>query len=375
MKRQSPFSAVNLSPSRIRALQRKLLRWYVENRRDLPWRKIRDPYAVWVSEVMLQQTQVQTVIPYYLRFLLHYRDIRALANAKTEHLLRLWAGLGYYSRAGNLQKAARVVVERFDGEFPTSYEDVLGLPGIGRYTAAAILSIAFDQPYAVVDGNVARVLARVLRIDGDARHSDVRQSLWDAAQQLLPSRNPGDFNQAIMELGATVCSPRQPGCLRCPWQANCLARKEGLQESLPLKRKRPAVRKSSRAALAIRHRGRYFIIRRSGQRLLQGLWEFPGTELRQTENLHNVLVRWIRRVYGLSVNGLERFMTVNHSITVQRIQLNVFHCKLRPHSSAAIKVKNCRWVRLRDMDHYPFASASRRILEGLRKCAEGPIKT
>jgi A/G-specific adenine glycosylase len=324
---------------------------------------------------MLQQTQVQTVIPYYLRFLLHYRDIRALANAKTEHLLRLWAGLGYYSRARNLQKAARVVVARFDGEFPTSYEDVLRLPGIGRYTAAAILSIAFDQPYAVVDGNVARVLARVLRIDGDGRHSDVRQSLWDAAQQLLPSRNPGDFNQAIMELGATVCSPRQPGCLRCPWQANCLARKEGLQESLPQKRKRPAVRKSSRAALAICHRGRYFIIRRSGQRLLQGLWEFPGTELRKTENLHNVLVRWIRRIYGLSVNGLERLMTVNHSITVQRIQLNVFHCRLRPHSSVAIKMKNCRWVRLRDMDYYPFASASRRILEGLRKRAEGPIKT
>jgi A/G-specific adenine glycosylase len=375
MNEQERLSAVDLSPSRVRALQRKLLRWYSENRRDLPWRKVKDPYAVWISEVMLQQTQVQTVIPYYLRFLLHYRDIGALANAETEQLLRLWEGLGYYSRARNLHKAARVVVERFGGEFPKSYEDVLALPGIGRYTAAAILSIAFDQPYAVVDGNVARVLARVLRIEGDVRHRQVQQSLWAAAQRLLPSRNPGDFNQATMELGATVCSPRQPSCSLCPWQADCLARREGLQETLPVKRKRPAVRKSTQAAIVIHHRGRYFIVRRSGQRVLQDFWEFPGAELRQTENLNNILVRWIQRTYGLSVDDLERFMTLKHAITVRRIELRVFHCELAPNSPSAIKRQDCRWMRLRDMDRYPFASASRRVLEALRKHTESHIKT
>jgi A/G-specific adenine glycosylase len=375
MNEQIRLSAVDLSPSRVRALQHKLLQWYRENQRDLPWRKVKDPYAVWISEVMLQQTQVQTVIPYYLRFLLHYRDITALANAETEQLLRLWAGLGYYSRARNLHKAARVVVERFGGEFPTSYEDVLSLPGIGRYTAAAILSIAFDQPYAVVDGNVARVLARLLRIEGDVRHTKAQQSLWAAAQRLLPSRNPGDFNQAIMELGATVCAPRQPSCSLCPWQADCLARREGLQEILPVKRKRPAVRKLTQAAIVIRHRGRYFIVRRSEQRVLQDFWEFPGTELRQTENLYDALTRWIQRTYGLRVNDLEWFMTVKHAITVRRIELRVFHGELRPNSSSAIKRKHGRWVSFRDMDRYPFASASRQILEALRKRAESHIKT
>ena len=216
-------------------LQQSLLKWYDAHQRDLPWRNTTDPYPVWISEVMLQQTQVQTVIPYYLKFLEYFPSIAALAEADTDALLRLWAGLGYYSRARNLQKAARIIVDQFGGRFPQNYSDVLALPGIGRYTAAAIVSIAFGQQYAVLDGNVSRVLARLFRISGDLKSSAVQNRLWAVAQQLLPPTRPGDFNQAVMELGATVCSPRQPRCLLCPWTRHCLARQQGLQELLPQK--------------------------------------------------------------------------------------------------------------------------------------------
>ena len=242
-------TARRMQPRKRDILQRSLLKWYDEHQRDLPWRNTTDPYPVWISEVMLQQTQVQTVIPYYLKFLEHFPSVAALAKADTDALLRLWAGLGYYSRARNLQKAAQIIVEQFGGRFPQSYTDVLALPGIGRYTAAAIVSIAFGQPYAVLDGNVSRVLARLLSMSGDPKSSAVQNRLWAAAQQLLPRARPGDFNQAVMELGATVCSPRQPRCLLCPWTRQCLARQQGQQELLPEKARRRKSRRSLRAAV------------------------------------------------------------------------------------------------------------------------------
>jgi A/G-specific adenine glycosylase len=346
------------------------LKWYDEHQRDLPWRNVTDPYPVWISEVMLQQTQVQTVIPYYLRFLEHFPNVAALARADTDALLRLWAGLGYYTRARNLQKAARFIVERFGEKFPQNYSDILSLPGIGRYTAAAIASIAFGQRYAVLDGNVSRVLARLLRISGDPKSSAVQRRLWEAAQQLLPLTRPGDFNQAVMELGATVCSPRQPQCWVCPWAQQCLARQQGLQELLPEKARRLRVRRSLEAAVVIFHRGRFLIVRRSGQRLLNGFWEFPSTELRQKGSAAKMVARLAGEAYGLNIESVEPLITVKHSITTRRIELQVFQAKLAGGGMPRTNELDGRWVRLKDMNHYAFASASQRIVEALNRVAE-----
>jgi A/G-specific adenine glycosylase len=354
-----------------RILQQSLLEWYDVHLRDLPWRNVTDPYPVWISEVMLQQTQVQTVIPYYLKFLERFTSIAALAQADTDALLRLWAGLGYYSRARNLQKAAQIIVGHFGGGFPQNYSDVLGLPGIGRYTAAAIVSIAFGQPYAVLDGNVSRVLARLLSISGDPKSPKVQKRLWEAAQQLLPATRPGDFNQAVMELGATVCSPRQPRCLLCPWTRHCLARQQGLQELLPEKAQRAKTRRSLHAAIVVQHRGRFLIVRRSDQRLLKGFWEFPSIELPTKGNAVKMVQRFIGDTYGHKVESLEPLIAINHSITTRRIELQVFQAKLAVGASSKMNDPDCRWVRLRDMGRYPFAAASQRIVDALNRVAEG----
>jgi A/G-specific adenine glycosylase len=357
------------APKRL-ILQERLLKWYDEHQRELPWRNATDPYPVWISEVMLQQTQVQTVIPYYLKFLEHFPSIAALAQADTDALLRLWAGLGYYSRARNLQKAARTILDQFGGVFPENYSEVLALPGIGRYTAAAIVSIAFGQTRAVLDGNVSRVLARLLRISGDPKSSAVQNRLWAAAQQLLPGARPGDFNQAVMELGATVCSPRQPRCLLCPWTQQCLARQQGLQELLPEKAPREKARRSLQAAVVIRHRGRFLIVRRSDQRLLKGFWEFPSTELRQKRSAAKMVARLAAETYGFDVGPVEPLTIVKHSITTRRIELQVFRAKLAVGASSKMNDPDCRWVRLKDMGQYAFASASQRIVQELNRVAE-----
>jgi A/G-specific adenine glycosylase len=348
-------------------LQQRLLKWYGEHQRDLPWRNATDPYPVWISEVMLQQTQVQTVIPYYLKFLEHFPSIAALAQADTDALLRLWAGLGYYSRARNLRKAARVIIEQFAGRFPQNYSEVLALPGIGRYTAAAIVSIAFGQPYAVVDGNVSRVLARLLSLSGDPKSSLVQGRLWDAAQQLLMQTRPGDFNQALMELGATVCSPRQPKCLLCPWTQQCLARRQGLQELLPEKARRERTSRSRQAAVVISHRGRFLIVRRSNQRLLKGFWEFPAVELRRNGSAAKSVARLAAETLGFNLSSMEPLMTVKHSITTRRIELQVFQAKRDGVATSRLGNRDHRWVRLEDLGRFAFASASRRIVEELKR--------
>jgi A/G-specific adenine glycosylase len=358
-----------MHPSERTVLRKSLLRWYDENQRDLPWRNVADPYAVWISEVMLQQTQVQTVIPYYLKFLKAFPNIAALANADTDLVLRLWAGLGYYSRARNLQAAARIIVERFGGAFPRDYADILALPGIGRYTAAAVASIAFGQGYAVVDGNVSRVLARLVGISGDPKSSAVQSRFWEAAQWLLPAARPGDFNQAVMELGATLCSPRQPQCSRCPWTRQCWARRQGRQELLPEKPRRAQAHKSHQAAVVVHHRGKYLIVRRSSQRLLKDFWEFPSVELGHGETARKRAARVASEACGLRIGSVEPLMKVKHSITTRRIELQVFQTEVEGGAKPEPNAPDRRWVRLKDLGQYAFASASQRILAELRKSA------
>lgn len=251
-----------------------LLEWYGRHRRDLPWRRTTDPYAILVSEVMLQQTRVETVIPYYERFLRKFPDLQTLASAPEFELLAAWAGLGYYSRARNLQRAAKAMVE--GGGVPSTYQELLKLPGIGAYTAAAVASIAFGQPEAVLDGNVMRVMARIAADVGDIRSSDTRGRLQRAAAALIDSQEPGAFNQAVMELGATICSPADPKCLLCPVRDCCRARALGRERDLPVKSRSSATRQIAVRLFVIEQEGKVLLWRRGVEsKRLAGFWELP----------------------------------------------------------------------------------------------------
>ncbi|MCY3758554.1 MAG: A/G-specific adenine glycosylase [Acidobacteria bacterium] len=364
MSKPAASEAVYLPPAEIRRLQTGLLAWYRQHQRQLPWRESRNFYPVWVSEVMLQQTQVQTVVPYFLRFMKAFPTLEDLAEADTQDLLRIWAGLGYYSRARNLQRAARILLREHGGKFPGSYREALRLPGIGRYTAAAILSIAFDQPLAALDGNVVRVLSRLFSLKGDPAKPPVQGMLAAAGQQLLPDGRPGDFNQALMELGATVCLPRNPRCLLCPWSSHCEALKTGMQDRLPEKAGRSGIRLSRQAAAVIRHRGRFLIRKRSGSRLLRDMWEFPGGEFSRSD-LAGSLVKYLESELHLSVRLCDRLTVVKHAVTNRRITLTVYEARLKPPPPATLSIPGARWIWLSQAGRYPLTAAASRIVQAL----------
>jgi A/G-specific adenine glycosylase len=255
-----------------------LLEWYDRAKRDLPWRRTRDPYAVWISEAMLQQTRVEAVEGHWRRFLEALPSVEHLATADEARVLALWSGLGYYRRARALQAAARALVERHGGRFPRSREELLALPGIGPYTAGAVLSIAFDLPVPLVDGNVARVLSRRFALDGEPASAAFQRELWALAGELVPPRRAGDWNQALMELGATLCTPRAPRCGTCPWADACLARARGLTEVLPRPRTRPATVEVALSIAVARRGGALLLRRRPAAGRMAGLWEFPTRE-------------------------------------------------------------------------------------------------
>lgn len=258
-----------------KGLAPRLLAWYDENARDLPWRRVTDPYAILVSEFMLQQTQVQTVIPYFTAFMARFPDVRALAAASVDEVLALWQGLGYYRRARHLHQAAQAIVARHDGVVPRSYQEVRALPGVGEYTAAAVLSIAFDLPHPVLDGNVARVVARLLTIDDPVDQAPAKRRIRAFLERAMPARRCGDFNQALMELGATLCTPLSPRCGGCPVAQLCRARMEGRAAALPRKAGKERVRTEERTVAVVWRRDAVLVRRRPDEGLLGGLWEFP----------------------------------------------------------------------------------------------------
>ncbi|AGY58684.1 A/G-specific adenine glycosylase [Gloeobacter kilaueensis] len=269
---RNDFSVVLLD-EQMRRLRRQLLAWYGQSGRDLPWRKTRDPYAIWVSEIMLQQTQVKTVLPYYERWLTTLPTIASLARAEPGAVLKLWEGLGYYARAHNLQKAAQQIQAQHGGSFPRTLAQVQALPGIGRSTAAAILSSAFDQCEAILDANVRRVLSRLFAVADPHRQAEAK--LWHFSATLIDPDFPRDFNQALMDLGATVCLPRTPRCLLCPWQADCAGRHTGDPARLPVRATRTERRILRTISVPIEHQGQYWLLQRPEGGLLAGLWEFP----------------------------------------------------------------------------------------------------
>ncbi len=269
---EQPERTLNLSE-----IRRRLLAWYRKHKRDLPWRRTEDPYRIWISEIMLQQTRVAAVLPYYARFLERFPDVEALAAAAEQDLLAAWAGLGYYSRARNLQKAAKNIVER--GEFPRDHSSLRELPGVGEYTSAAVASIAFGLPHAVMDGNVARVVSRLMPELGDIKSEAVRKRLRAFAEILLDRKRPGEFNQALMELGATVCLPQRPLCERCPVRLYCEARKQGLENQLPVRGARPTADQREKKLLVIEKAGKVLFWQRPAQSSrLATFWELPERE-------------------------------------------------------------------------------------------------
>ena len=279
---QSPASSPEF-PFDPLAVAPRLLAWYGAQGRDLPWRHTRDPYRIWLSEIMLQQTTVAAVIPYYQRFLDGFPDVAALAAAPLEKVIELWAGLGYYTRARNLHRAAQAVVSDHGGRFPATIAELAALPGIGRSTAGAIVSIAFDQPAPILDGNVRRVLVRLCAYAGDPRGAEAERLLWEWAEALTSKERPHDYAQAIMDLGATVCTPRQPACPDCPLADLCQARRQGVERQLPAARSRKSVPVRHQVALLVECDGRYLVRLRPPEGFLGGLWEFPVADLRPDE--------------------------------------------------------------------------------------------
>ncbi|MEO0409863.1 MAG: A/G-specific adenine glycosylase, partial [Cyanobacteria bacterium P01_A01_bin.135] len=272
-------------------LRRSLLEWYGTFGRQLPWRSTRDPYAIWISEVMLQQTQVKTVLPYYQRWLERFPTARALASADLQTVLKQWEGLGYYARARNLHRAAQLVVERHGGQFPEALGAAMALPGIGRTTAGGILSAAYNQPVSILDGNVKRVLARLVALESPPNR--ILKLLWRYSDLLLDPEQPRDFNQALMDLGATRCD-RRPDCPRCPWQSHCRAFHTNRQLDLPMREVRPPLPHKNIGVGVIWHQRQILIDRRRPEGLLGGLWEFPGGKLEAGETVADCIRREIR---------------------------------------------------------------------------------
>jgi len=302
-----------------------LLAWYRHHRRSLPWRRSRDPYRVWVAEVMLQQTTVKTVLPYYERFLARFPDVHALAVAPETDVVAAWSGLGYYHRARNLHRASRHLVERHAGRFPRTLLAALAIPGVGLYTASAILSIAHDQPLAVVDGNVRRVLARVFALRGPEWRSDA--PFYNLASDLLDPAAPGDWNQALMELGATICTPRRPACPACPLRAQCAARRSGQQEELPEARARRKPIDVTVAVALVQRQGQFLLVRRAEGRLLSAMWELPQTTL-ESHGLPDLATE-LRERHALEVAPGQLLATARHTITHRRIRVEVYAARLR----------------------------------------------
>ncbi|NDJ62929.1 MAG: A/G-specific adenine glycosylase [Chloroflexi bacterium] len=346
---------------------RELLAWYDRSAADLPWRGTRDPYRVWLSEIMLQQTQVETVKPYYADFLTAYPTVGALAAAPLDDVLKRWEGLGYYSRARNLHRAAQQVAQALDGEFPSEIDDLLKLPGIGRYTAGALASIAFDRRAPVLDGNVIRVLARLLDLPDDVTQAATQTALWDHAERLLPDERAGDYNQALMDLGRMICKPRKPLCSDCPLQARCQAYANGTQAERPVKKaKAPTPHYDVAAGMIWDDAGRLLIAQRPLDGLLGGLWEFPGGKQEPNEALEDCLRRELREELAIEVEVGELFARVRHAFTHFKITLHAFTCRHISGEPHRIGVRDWAWVTPDQLEQYSFGKADRQVIASLR---------
>ncbi len=355
---------MNFTPQEREEIASRLLAWFEKNKRPLPWRKKYDPYEVWISEIMLQQTQVTTMLPYFKRWMKEFPNIKSVAKAKEDKLLKLWEGLGYYSRVRNIQKTARILVEKNGGEFFTKYKEIVKLPGVGPYTAGAICSIAFEQDTPVVDGNVIRVLARLADFRENATY--FKQVFWNEAEAMLPKKRARQFNQAVMEFGALHCT-KLPKCESCPLQDLCKAYAAGTQDILPNKGPSKAKVPIQVAIVVIRKAGKIFIQKRPEKGLMAGLWEFPGGKVEEGETPEETLVRETMEETGLTLKNIVPFMQIQHAYTKYLVNL---HCFTADFAKGTVKLgaaTEFKWVTPNKLPDFAFPAANVRIIEALLK--------
>jgi A/G-specific adenine glycosylase len=348
------------------ALRRRLANWFHKHGRKLPWRATRDPYAIWVSEVMLQQTQVATVVPYFERFLAAFPNIHALAAATPQQVLRLWEGLGYYRRARQLHHGAGLIVADHDGRFPREYQQVIQLPGIGRYTAGAILSLAFDQRRPIVEANTLRVYCRLLAYRGDPRSAAGQRLLWNAAEACLPRRRPGLYNQAIMELGSQVCTAANPRCEVCPIQTLCPTRTLGWQALIPRRPRRPPIEDAHEALVVVFHRRRLLLVRRAETGRWAGMWDFPRFRRDPRRSLGDLLAEHT----GVRAGRFRRLTTLKHAVTRFRITLDCYRATVKDRPRGLLSANGSRrsaqrhamrWVSPEDLGDYALCVTARKV--------------
>jgi A/G-specific adenine glycosylase len=346
----------------------RLLDWYERHHRDLPWRRSRDPYTIWVAEVMLQQTRVETVTEYYERFLARFPSIHALASAPLDAVLKAWEGMGYYARARNLHKAAQHVSQARGGRMPDTIEELLALPGIGRYTAAAIVSIAFGQDTIALDGNLNRVLCRLFAIDDDPGRPNTQRRLESLALNMLPVGKASQFNQALMDLGALVCTPANPRCLLCPLMDFCRARQEGIQNELPIRATRSSrPQRDVTAGVIWDGNGHFLITQRPLDGMLGGLWEFPGGKRKPGEDLPACLEREIQEELAIQIQVNDLLCKIEHSFTHFHMLLYVFDCQWLQGKPQCLGCDDLRWVTLDQLDAFAFPVADQRVIAHLRE--------
>ncbi len=353
--------------------------WYITHHRKLPWRakpgRKPDPYHVLVSEAMLQQTQVSTVVPYFLQFITTFPTLTSLAQANEQQVLHLWQGLGYYRRARHLHQAAQKIMAEFNGELPRDVKGLMTLPGVGRYTAGAIASIAFGKAEPVVDGNVSRVLARLFALEAAIDHPDTNEHLWQLAGLLVPRKQPGDFNQALMELGATICTPTSPGCLLCPVAELCQAHQHGLEQVLPRRWKRPVPKVVQHHMLAIRAGESYLMEQRSSSGLWAGMWQFPTVELDDdAQSWSEVqLLRHTKSLVGVTPAVVDKLAQFNHATTHRSIRFTLWLTTLPVHDEIVLAQiaelntgQRCRWCTFEQIRELPQSNPQRKAVTLVR---------
>ena len=344
-------------------LSDNLLAWYAEHGRDLPWRRTRDPYTIWVSEIMLQQTRVETVLPYYRRFMDRFPTVGSLAGATLEEVLKVWEGLGYYARARNLHRASRIVVDRFSGELPGSEKELTALPGIGRYTADALGAIVFHRDTLALEGNLRRVLTRLFDLHIDPRRPEGERELRLRGMSILPEGKASEFNQALMDLGALICTPRSPACDACPLEPDCLALQNGTQEELPIRLPRGPLPLRQAVAAVLQEGGNLLIALRPEDGLLGGLWGFPGGYIEPGESNQLALRRVVKEQLGLEIEDELPLPPLAHTYTHFRVDLQPFTCKAR--SSELRERRDVRWVKAHDLEDVPMGKLDRMLASEL----------
>lgn len=339
--------------------QTNLLKWYETNKRHLPWRKTHEPYKIWVSEIMLQQTQVKTVIDYYNRFIFKFPNIKALSKATEDQVYQIWQGLGYYSRADKMMLCAKQIVKKYNGQFPKDYKTMLSLPGIGPYTAGAILSIAYNIPVPAVDGNVMRVISRQFNIQEDISKAKTRKIFEQKVQSVLPE-DARQFNQALMELGALICIPKNPKCSECPVRKSCKAYREKIVEALPIKTKRIKKTRHLMAAAYIKHMGDIMIEKRSSKGLLANLWGFPIVEVKSIDKSIKYITNYLQETYGLEVEYVTKKNNAQHIFTHKIWEINLLEFQIK--NKVEIDYPEIKWIPEIEIKDFHFPTAFKKLL-------------